>query len=88
MATFEEWDNTYIFDITAQKMFTDWKAEREEKDREIERLQDMYQVHYKARIKAEARVKELEEGLKAIQDTDCKHCYGADLAKSLLEEKP
>lgn len=37
--------------------------------------------------KAEARVKEVEKGLKAIQDTDCKHCYGADLAQSLLGGK-
>ena len=32
----------------------------------------------------QARVKEFEKGLKAIQKADCICCYGADLAKSLL----
>ena len=35
----------------------------------------------------QARIKEFEKGLKAIQKADCICCYGADLATSLLVGK-
>jgi len=35
---------------------------------EVERLRDMYQVHYKARERAEAKVRELEEAITKIID--------------------
>ena len=36
---------------------------------------------------AEARIQELEKGLKAIQKANCICCYGADLARRALQHE-